>query len=352
MAFLALIGYCSASTSYPISFFFMVNNMDVYRDWFGGFDGFLFIIVPILLVAGIWILTDCVPDTFFGGELMTTEQGRSAAQRPSEVPPAPPARVPYLEPRDLGDPQGRCERILSSVPLEDSYADQRHIWVDGDRRHVLRAAQAPHLTDGPPAEVGRDGWLISAWNPRGKATTLHRNQEFNRGLVDAVEASGGVVERVLFSVPPTREWLEETALIRSLTETEATALARAFGQAAFSVWSGEVLEIIPTGLDESVSRLVQRATLQVAPMTCPMILEDDDVNARCTLHGGPYTSRSIHAAALWRAHRTLLMDRLGCAACENGTLPTNGPFGAAVGGVSLGSICIASRHSGYAWISD
>ena len=64
------------------------------------------------------------------------------------------------------------------------------------------------------------------------------------------------------------------------------------------------------------------------------------------MRGGPWISASIHAAAIWRAHRRLLLARFPCESCAGGMLPVLGPPGRAI---SLGGLVLPSRYAGWAW---
>lgn len=48
---------------------------------------------------------------------------------------------------------------------------------------------------------------------------------------------------------------------------------------------------------------------------CPMQAVPE-VGEYCRMYGGPWTSRSIAAAAAWREHRSRLVEAAGCATCE------------------------------------
>src|SRR4051794_2160870 len=81
--------------------------------------------------------------------------------------------------------------------------------------------------------------------------------------------------------------------------------------------SDPVLTVVPTGLHDDVELVSRRFVVEPHPTTCPMLV-DGVRGARCVMRGGPWTSASIQAAAIWTDHRRLLLARFACAACENG----------------------------------
>ena len=64
------------------------------------------------------------------------------------------------------------------------------------------------------------------------------------------------------------------------------------------------------------------------------------------LHGGGWTSASIHAAALWQEHRALGVRLVGCDSCDDGRETCWGPGG---GAMSLTPIVLASRYGNATW---
>lgn len=110
----------------------------------------------------------------------------------------------------------------------------------------------------------------------------------------------------------------------------------------------DTITIVPTGLSDEVHLVTLEREEISLPLTCPM-RTDDLPGARCVIRGGPWISASIHAASIWVTHRQLLLERLGCASCENGTQPTLGPLAHMRGPISLEEHQISSRYSGYSW---
>lgn len=213
------------------------------------------------------------------------------------------------------------------------------------RRQV--ATRDPETTAGallpPPPEDSRDpifAWFLTAWNPFGRPCTLEENQEAQRRLLTTIEAADGVVLDIVTTVPPDRSWAEETA--------RAIELATDFGQPAITAIGLDSLTIVPTGLHPAVHLVTHDYRVDPVTWHCP-IRTDDEPGARCASRGGPWTSSSSHAAALWSTHRDLLVPRLGCEICDAGGEPSTGSEGRPQ---LLEKPALASRYGGYSWPSD
>lgn len=255
----------------------------------------------------------------------------------------PPAQ--YLGPVNGGSPQGRGQRRPSGVPLDSSYRSQLLVWRQGRRRHVV------HRSDSAPAE-GPHPWggpvlVISAWNPHGEARTLEENSDEQQRLADRVAALGGAVRGRVAAVPPDHGWAEEALVVADLDAQDGRHLAHELGQAALLVWDATHISVVPTGVANTVTPSQRGWQLADEPMTCPMRL-DEQPGETCTVHGGPWTSGAIHAAAVWQSHRDLLTFLLGCDSCADGTGPVKGPGGGR-GAVMLEPPRLGSRHGGYVW---
>lgn len=256
----------------------------------------------------------------------------------------PPIRADYLYPADLADPVLRHQRVLPRSSVDASYRTQRLVWREGSVRRVLRPTSGPV---GPTADHpwGEPVLVVSAWNADGAPRTLRENLDAQVRLADLVAVAGGRVRGSVVAVPADRGWAEEALVVAGLDLDEGRDLARRCGQSALLLWDVEHLTVLPTGDRGRESR--QRWVLGDEPQLCPM-RTDDIPGARCRVHGGPWTSGSIHAAALWQEHRALLTRYLGCGVCADGTRPVDGPGGGR-GAISIGAIKIGSRHGGYVW---
>lgn len=257
------------------------------------------------------------------------------------------ARVPYLEPEGIGDPVGRRARRPATVPLAESYATQEHVSVRGGVRLLVRASldeTVPTPTDFYlPAK-----WLVTAWNPWGDPSTPAENRVRTERLLAELRAAGALVSDVLATSPPDRSWVEDTVVALGLPADDVLRMARTAGQPAVTAWRDRFLTVVPTGLVDGLEEVTRPAVVEARDRTCPMRV-DDVAGDRCVMRGGPWTSGSIHAAAIWAAHRRLLLARLGCDSCDDGARPTLGPLGSMRGPVELAEPVLASRYGGYAW---
>ena len=255
----------------------------------------------------------------------------------------PPAQ--YLGPVNGSSPQGRAQRRPARVRLAVSYQSQLLLWREGRGRRVVRpsperAGRDPHPWGGPVL-------VISAWHPHGDPRTLQQNNDLQELLADRVVELGGSVRGRVVAVPPDHAWAEEALVVSDLDLDGGLELARVFGQAALLVWDESHLRVVPTRVVGQVSEW--RVPWQVAelPMTCPMRL-DEQPGGKCWVHGGPWTSGAIHAAAVWQTHRGVLTSLLGCDPCADGTGLVHGPGGGR-GAIMLEPPRLGSRHGSYVW---
>lgn len=255
------------------------------------------------------------------------------------------APAQYLGPVDGSSTEGRHQRRYAAVPPDASYATQLLVWREGGRRRVVRTTAGAEVESAHP--WGGAVLILSAWNPRGEARTLQENTDDQVRLADRVADRGGSVRGRVVAVPPGRGWAEEALVVAGLDRGEGLALAREFGQLALLDWGLARLTVVPAGGGGMVAPSSRPWWLTDAPLTCPMRL-DERAGAKCTVHGGPWTSGSIHAAGVWQAHRDLLTSLLGCDVCADGTLPVNGPGGGR-GAISIDPVKLASRYGGYVW---
>ncbi len=142
----------------------------------------------------------------------------------AEIDTAQDARVPYLEPRSLGDADGRLVRLPARVPLARSYATQEHTTLVEGGRHVLCTTRA--VARLPIRELDRTTrWLVTAWNARGERCTLRENVAAHERLRVDLEHAGAQVLGAVVTTPPDRAWAEDTWLVGDLDADLARALA-------------------------------------------------------------------------------------------------------------------------------
>ncbi len=267
------------------------------------------------------------------------------SDRASQIQEASAAGVRFVPPERLNCPLGRRVRQAPNEPVALSWLSQRHLWLDDGERVWLEPSAE---TVGMPELDRGTRWLLTGWNARGRHCSLSENDAAQAELTGQVLEHGAEVIRRVATVPPDGSWLEETLMVTGLDVWEAQELAAAAGQHAVSAWDGDVLLVLVTGPDGQQQRSARRCSLVRRARHCPMRLDDVD-GARCFMWGGPYGSAAIHAASLWTSHRSLLLDWMGCDACQDGALPTLGPWGRARGAISVHDQLLPSRHGGWSW---
>ena len=251
----------------------------------------------------------------------------------------------YVGPVSGSSPEGRQQRRPADIPLDATYRSQVLIWREGQRRRVLLPSQGergdvPHPWGGPVL-------VISAWNPHGEPRTLQQNTDDQQRLVSRVSEHAGTVAGRVVAVAPDHGWAEEALVVTGLRLADGRELAAAFGQAALLSWDDAQVAVVPTGAVGQLTAAQWGWQVSDHPVTCPMRL-DERPGRQCTVHGGPWTSGAIHAAAVWQSHRALLTSLLGCEVCADGTGPVNGPGGGR-GAIMLNPPRLGSRHGGYVW---
>jgi hypothetical protein len=255
----------------------------------------------------------------------------------------PPAQ--YVGPVNGGSPEGRHRRRPADVPVDASYRSQLLVWRQGGRRQVVSPSDAQGSEVAHP--WGEPVLVVSAWNPRGEPRTLQQNADEQQVLADRVVDLGGIVRGEVVAVPPDHGWAEQALIVADLDQEEGRELASAFGQAAILAWGARHIRLVPTGVLGAVAQSERAWAITDEPMTCPMRL-DERPGEQCTVHGGPWTSGAIHAAAVWQSHRALLTTLLGCDSCSDGSGAVNGPGGGR-GAIMLEPPRLGSRHGGYVW---
>lgn len=261
------------------------------------------------------------------------------------------ARVPYVEPEGLGRPEGRTVRQRPNTSVIESYLIQQHTWRTEVGNVVTRASvERPITPEEIEAAAPADHWLVTAWNPPGNRRSLSENERLNERLRSELAEQGASIEGVVATTPPDRSWVEDTLVVTGIREEAILEIARDHWQPAITALSPTTLTIVPTGILPGLRGGIALREDVVSPPTCPMRI-DDEPDALCTMRGGPWVSASIHAALLWKVHRGLLLSRLGCVPCADGSRPTLGPLAKTGGPIAIrpDDLDLASRYGGYVW---
>jgi hypothetical protein len=192
------------------------------------------------------------------------------------------------------------------------------------RKNVLRITDPDDIDDVLlEVRAGNDGdvaipdmHVIPAWNPGGVPTSVGQNVAHREELECDVLAVAG-----LFTVgaahPPTLAWAEEVLVVRGLTDEVAAQVAATHCQPA--LWRLGPGRMTVLGVaDAAPLAEVEVSATRLERLGCVMPRSQPEPDEVCVRAGGPWTSRSIHAAAYWTRDRNDLLAVLGCDVCGHG----------------------------------
>ncbi len=282
---------------------------------------------------------------------MTNDTGRGTAPlepSPEQLNLAQAQRVIPDFPEGLNDPELRLIRRPPRRPLADSYRTQQYDFGDAGSHYVL-TPQIPGTTSGPSAAppIELPVHFVSNWHPHGAASTLDDCLTAQEELTARLTLPE-LGFRFAVAIGEDQAWFEGFSMVFGLEDAQAVELARTSGQPAAVRWDADSLLVLPTGLRPEIASTTTGWRLESEEVaTCP-VRKDADPTGRCTNFGGPYGGRAIHAAALWRAHRSVAITLLGCDPCADGREPIWGNPRRG-GAVSLAPEIIDSRYGGYTW---
>lgn len=191
-------------------------------------------------------------------------------------------------------------------------------------------------------------WL-SAWNADGDRHTREANDTLHAALVARIEGLG------LSTIPAVamgrnQQWFEQGLAVQGLDDKTARALLLEFEQLGAIRLEIDGWYVLRRWAERNPQRLEYRVVSRMR-RRCPMRAFEAPID-RCTVHGGPWTSSSRVAAALWRAHRSVGVSLLGCSTCQDGQQPVYAHGGNLVidparGVLLLRELMLGSRHGGY-----
>jgi hypothetical protein len=250
-------------------------------------------------------------------------------------------------PEQAPNPQTVVEALLVALPgtgirLYRAKGERGHVDVvlwDGQELTTYPKVLVPD-----PVQPMLPVYLLTAWNPLGRPTSLRRNQRAQQQLHARLDESGwswaGAVvhEKGL-------GWAEPAAAVHdgpdaSLARHEVLELARRFGQLAVIRLEESGLSVLDTAdgavlLEPTPIRCVEKVF-----SGCPMQDSWPGGDVLCRDIGGPYGSRAIRASGYWHYERRSLMSLVGCELCHGG--PIAGPFPNG-GGSLLGEVSVTNR---------
>lgn len=252
------------------------------------------------------------------------------------------------------DRRHHSERVRPVEAPFASYASNRMcLFVDG--RQVWLTPGEPRLPDTAlnvwPEALPAPVTYLSAWNPDGERHTLQQNLALHEQLrtfirelrLDAIEA---------VTVAQGGEWFEQGLAVIGMDDQLAHDLAWKYDQDGWirlDERGWQAASRYQGFTERARSFTVLRRTRRRCPIRAIEAKAD-----RCIAVGGPWTSSSRSAYAVWNAHRRIGITLLGCGSCRDGKQPVWMQGGTTLiepgtEVITLRELCIASRFGGYCW---
>ena len=153
-------------------------------------------------------------------------------------------------------------------------------------------------------------------------------QALGRSLRKELQAhldSNGIGHWRAVAVDRGRRWLENALIVDYTDGEEVRFAARMYLQPFLTVWRSEngrsVLDVVELDRwpDEHVVATGYASLGRVEHRPCPLIPGAGRADL-CQMHGGPWISRSITAAARWEGKRSRMVTALGCDTCGDGSI--------------------------------
>jgi len=161
-------------------------------------------------------------------------------------------------------------------------------------------------------------YLLPTWNPAGRPTSVGENVAWRETAEYHALAAAGFF--LLGSAhAPDYTWAEEILAVELASDEAAAALARRINQAACWRWDGASLHVIDSSNAERLAS-TPAGVRRLERQPCPMRPRDQDSLERCERPGGPWTSKSMEAAAFFERDRAALVTALGCSICHGGAV--------------------------------
>ncbi len=224
------------------------------------------------------------------------------------------------------DPSDRnlAVRPLPREQVIASHLDQDVVFdFDGAPRVTVRLSAAePDGAEGTFPFTGPVA-IVGTVPPASKAVeVLGRNlrEELQAHLDDK-----GIGHERAVAVDRDRRWLEDALIVDYSNAAAVRFAAGLFLQPYLTVWRCEdgrsVLDVVDLARwpEEAVVATGHAALGRLAHRPCPLIPGAGSADL-CKMHGGPYVSRSITAAARWERKRARMLSALGCDTCGDGAI--------------------------------
>lgn len=190
-------------------------------------------------------------------------------------------------------------RPVADDEVRDDFATASIFVRQGGARYRLRAADTPADTACP---ISEDIGFASLTRPDDGGGSLIGPEGFP--IVGSIAADSRWTDRMIAGPPEgVRQFAHDT------------------GQRYFALWRAGrghgSLDVIEAETGQVVSHAP--ALLTRAHLTCPLIT-DSACGQLCRMYGGPWVSRSIHAAAWWSSDRSKRLFDVGCDTCGDGAV--------------------------------
>jgi hypothetical protein len=200
-------------------------------------------------------------------------------------------------------------------------------------------------TTDPLEALPFEGFIVSAWSPKGESVSLKENKELSWKLEVELKNKGLQFEKVI-AVESTRAWVEDAFLIHNIKQITARARARKFKQPGFIKLSGNTATVFETN-----SLTKRSTTIGSIPrlLGCPAKAKGFDSKNYCSQHGYWTTSQALAALNQWRDNLTIVNSRLGCNLCNNATTHPN-PFVQTAAPDHINTIKVTNRFSIAQWV--
>jgi hypothetical protein len=204
------------------------------------------------------------------------------------------------------------------------------------------------LTLGPASQAdptNLEGFIISAWRPKGKTISYKENLELSWELEKQLKNQKYRFEKVI-AVEETRAWVEDAFLIRNIDLKAARIIARKFEQKAFVKLSNSHAMVY-----ETLTSAKKTVALGVIPrqLGCPAKAEGKESDKFCKQHGFWTTGQAMAALGNWRDNLTIVNSRLGCNLCNNVTTHPNN-FVKLSNPEHINNIRVTNRFSVAQWV--
>jgi hypothetical protein len=159
-----------------------------------------------------------------------------------------------------------------------------------------------------------------------RAAAAATGMSISAELVDFL-AGRGIETWTGIAVDRRREWIDPVVVAPATELGQVTTAAEVIWQPFLSVWRPDpshrwgVVDVVELGgpWRDAVVASAPAHLHRVEVRACPLI-PDAGCGDLCTMHGGPWVSRSITAATRWEARRARMIRALGCDTCGDGAI--------------------------------